>query len=80
LLAQIISGRAFLGNARVASNSTVAAGLDARMGAKRMASDWTGFSLEYRYGCAKPSWTVRDGSVETKLGSNHINLGIGIHY
>jgi len=78
--AQISSGWAFLGTGRVASNTSVEAGFDGRLGLRILGSDWISVLLEYRLTYFSPSWTVEGHTVETDYWTNHFMLGMGIHY
>ncbi len=74
------SGWAFLGSGYEASDTTVAAGFDGRVGLRMMSTDWVSILLEYRFTYSSPSWDVDGDSVKTRFLTNHYILGFGLHY
>jgi len=78
--AKLAEGLAALGTARVSTDTTADAGLDARIGIRLVASSWISVVLEYRATYFKPTWNLDGRSVATSVWTNHYIIGLGIHY
>jgi hypothetical protein len=78
--AKLAQGFAALGTARVASDTSVDPGLDARVGIRLVASDWISVILEYRATYFTPTWQIEGRAVATSVWTNHFIIGLGIHY
>jgi hypothetical protein len=79
-MAKLAEGLAATGTARVETDTTADAGLDARVGIRLVASSWISVVLEYRATYFKPSWKLSGRNVETSVWTNHFIIGLGIHY
>ena len=73
-----------VGSLTSVSDTSFNVGLDGRLGARILASDFISFFLEYRYTRATPSWDFGAAGTpvtfETTLSTNQFNLGMGLHF
>jgi len=78
--ATVGSGYAALGTSSRASDTSVAIGVDARVGVEIMTTSWFGILLEYRYSYSNPTWDVEDTEFQTELSTDHFTAGIVAHF
>ncbi len=78
--AKLAQGVAAFGTARVESDTSFDAGLDAHFGMRLVASSWISVILEYRLTYFKPTWRLESRKVSTTVRTNHYIIGLGIHY
>ena len=73
-----------LGPLTITQDTSFDVGLDARFGARVLASDFISVFLEYRYTRVKPSWSLgTSGAPEnyaTTLSTSQLSLGMGVHF
>lgn len=73
-----------VGNLTTLTDTAFDVGVDARLGARVVASDFISFFLEYRYTRASSSWDLglpgAPAVFDTSLSTSHFNLGLGLHF